>query len=136
MKINSSFAENHHFIKKENWNDAQSIMDPIQWTMGFPISKYPSKQPIHKELEKYGVPAGLVMFQSSKPFIGGYTESITKHSLQENKEKKVISDELYDCLFSKTCVKETPSHRNNHNKKEENTKNTQKHYMTRKTHPK
>jgi len=95
MDIHKSFVENYSFIEKEHsWIDPESFINQKQLVGGYPIHKIlKNNTEKYKQLENYGIPAGLVLIpKTNNRFFGGKPiHSIKKNENLENENKEDIN---------------------------------------------
>jgi hypothetical protein len=120
-----NFIENYHFIEKKNdFQDKESFYNQTHLVGGFPIYKIPhvSKEMNWKPLEKYGIPAGFVLFNNKRGDIisgggGDNLSELLKLTPKTPKFSNVISENEFDTLFDlvsyKTKKNTTRKNRNN-----------------------
>lgn len=74
MDCQKSFANKYTFTRKENpWKDVDSFLSQEHLVGIFPIHNIPSI-PHKKQLDNYGIPAGMVHFAANPLRVGGGRE--------------------------------------------------------------
>jgi hypothetical protein len=106
-----NFIENYHFTEKKNdFQDKESFYNQSHLVGGYPIHKIPhlSKEMNWKPLEKYGIPAGFVLYKNKTDIISGggdHLSELMKLNPNNPKFQNVISENEFDTLFDLVSYK-------------------------------
>lgn len=124
MYSQKSFIENHKFLEKSNsFLDKDSMYNQSHLVGVFPITNIPylynrrfnlkfnggnsthsdgnNNQPISlKQLDNYGIPAGIITFNPINKIHGFYKNEIKK----KNVESDLIDEKLFDNLFNNITI--------------------------------
>ena len=120
MKTVKSFVEKYQYVEKEkDFKDDKSLLSPTYLVGGFPLNKMIHLKGYHQELEKYGIPAGLVMIPNHTKQLGGSSTIISEK--KGGGEKKCISDTDFDCLFNIHCKIDSQNKKTKKNTTKKNT---------------